>query len=91
MPSQPIDRDLLFGLVALESRFIDRSQLLAAIQDWVKDRSRTLADVLESRASLTGEESTIVDAVIDGKTPDVSDDVRLRFAKLWPARVHEQS
>ena len=89
MASQPIDRDLLFGLVALESRFIDRSQLLAAIQEWVNDRSRTLADVLESRASLTGEESTIVDAVIDGKTPDVSDDIRRRFAKLWPVDPRE--
>ena len=96
MASQQIDRDLLFGLVALETRFIDRVQLLEALEDWVKDQTQSLADVLEARRSLTGDESTLLDAVIDGKVPDVDDELERRFANLLaadasaPATVNER-
>jgi eukaryotic-like serine/threonine-protein kinase len=97
MASQQIDRDLLFGLVALETRFIDRAELLEALEDWVKDETRSLAEVLESHRSLTGVESTLVDAVIDGKAPDVDDELERRFANLLaadtsaPATVKERA
>ena len=67
MASPPIDRDLLFGLVALQMRLIDRVDLVDAIEEWVKDKTRTLGEVLQARNSLTGEESTVVDAVVERK------------------------
>ena len=46
------DRDLLFGLLALQNGLIDQGQLVAAFQAWTRDRSRPLADHLADRGDL---------------------------------------
>ena len=73
MASLPINRDLLFGLVALQMKFIDRVDLVGAIHEWEKDRTRTLGEVLQARNILTGEESTVVEAALEGKLQDQAD------------------
>ena len=40
------DRQLLFGLIALQVGLIDQSQLFAAFQGWARDKARPLADYL---------------------------------------------
>ena len=40
------DRDLLFGLLALQNGLIDQGQLVAAFQAWTRDKARPLADHL---------------------------------------------
>ena len=82
MVSQPIDRDLLFGLVALRMRLIDQSQLFDALQDWVQDNARTLTQVLEARESLTGEQSTLVDAIVEGEIPADDESAATRLVRL---------
>ena len=82
MVSQPIDRDLLFGLVALRMRPIDQTQLLDALEDWVHDKGRTLTQVLEARASLTGEQSTSVEAIVGGEIPVDDESVVTRLISL---------
>ena len=47
------DRHLLFGLLALQTGIINQGQLVAAFQAWTLDKSRSLADHLESRGDLT--------------------------------------
>ncbi len=82
MVSQPIDRDMVFGLVALHMRLIDRGQLVDALEDWVKEKTRTLAQVLEGRGSLTGEQSTLVDAAVEGEIDDDDEFVETRLQKF---------
>ncbi len=82
MASLPIDRNLLFGLVALQMRFIDRVDLVDATQEWVKDKTRTLEEVLRARKSLTGEESTVVDAAVEGKLQEEDDVVESSLMEL---------
>ena len=38
------DRDLLFGLLALQNGLIDQAALVAAFHAWTRDKSRPLAD-----------------------------------------------
>ena len=45
------DRHLLFGLLALQNGIINQGQLVAAFQAWTLDKSRSLADHLEARAT----------------------------------------
>ena len=45
------DRHLLFGLLALQNGIINQVQLVAAFQAWTLDKSRSLADHLEARAT----------------------------------------
>ena len=46
------DRDLLFGLLALQNGLIDQVQLVAAFQAWTRDKRRPLAEYLAFRGDL---------------------------------------
>ena len=45
-------RDLLFGLLALQTGLIDQGQLVAAFHSWTRDKARPLADHLVSLGHL---------------------------------------
>jgi eukaryotic-like serine/threonine-protein kinase len=82
MASLPIDRNLLFGLVALKTRLVDRADLVDALEEWVKDKTRTLGEVLQARNSLTGEQSTVVDAIVERKFQGKDDFVEGSLVEL---------
>jgi hypothetical protein len=58
------DRNLLFGLLALQNGLINEGQLVVAFQAWTLDNSRSLADHLEKRGDLTGAESALLEALV---------------------------
>ena len=43
------DRDLLFGILALQNGLIEQADLIAAFQCWTKERSRRMARILVER------------------------------------------
>jgi eukaryotic-like serine/threonine-protein kinase len=47
------DRNLLFGLLALQNNFIDRDALVDAFHRWVSDHSKPLDNVLVERGALS--------------------------------------
>jgi eukaryotic-like serine/threonine-protein kinase len=57
------DRDLLFGLLALQVGLIDQGQLVAAFQAWARDKRRPIADYLVSRGALDAEQCALLDAL----------------------------
>ena len=58
------DRQLLFGLLALQIGLINQGQLVAAFQAWTLDKSRSLADHLEARGDLDAEDRAAVEALL---------------------------
>ena len=56
MAALAADRDLLFGLLALQNGLIDQVQLVAAFQAWTRDKARPLADHLVARGDLDAEQ-----------------------------------
>jgi serine/threonine-protein kinase len=58
------DRDLLFGLLALQNGLIDQVQLVAGFQAWTRDRDRTLAEHLAVRGDLDPEQRAGVEAMV---------------------------
>ena len=58
------DRDLLFGLLALQNGLIDQDQLVAAFQAWTRDKARPLADHLVARGDLDAEQRAGVEALV---------------------------
>jgi hypothetical protein len=46
MSAVSADRNLLFGLLALQNNFISRDQLVSAFGVWVADKSRPLDEIL---------------------------------------------
>jgi serine/threonine protein kinase/tetratricopeptide (TPR) repeat protein len=60
-----VDRNLLFGLLALQNGLIDQVQLVAAFQAWTRDKSRPLADHLVQRGDLDAEQRAGVEAMVE--------------------------
>ena len=58
------DRQLLFGLLALQNGIVNQGQLVAAFQAWTLDRSRSLADHLVDRGDIDDEDRTAIDALV---------------------------
>jgi serine/threonine-protein kinase len=64
MSSAGADRDLLFGLLALQNGLIDQGQLVSAFQAWTRDRGRPLAEHLAARGDLDAEQRAGVEAMV---------------------------
>jgi serine/threonine-protein kinase len=58
------DRNLLFGLLALQNGLIDQVQLVAAFQAWTRDRNVLVAEHLTQRGDLDGEQRALLDALV---------------------------
>ncbi len=57
------DRQLLFGLLALQTGIINQGQLMLAFQAWTLDKTRSLADHLEARGDLNSAKRGVLDAL----------------------------
>jgi hypothetical protein len=57
------DRDLLFGVLALQIGLIEQGQLVAAFQAWTRDRSRALAEHLVARGDIDGQQQKALAAM----------------------------
>jgi serine/threonine protein kinase/tetratricopeptide (TPR) repeat protein len=64
MAAEPADRNLLFGLLALQNGLIDQDQLLTAFRAWTRDKSRPLAELLVDRGELDGDDRAAVEALV---------------------------
>ena len=52
-PSRPsADRNLLFGILALQMDFISRDALIAAMNAWVLDKAKPLGQILVEQKAL---------------------------------------
>jgi tetratricopeptide (TPR) repeat protein/serine/threonine protein kinase len=58
------DRNLLFGLIALQTNFITREQLVAAFDAWVQDKSLTVAEILERQGALPTAEREVMEKLV---------------------------
>jgi serine/threonine-protein kinase len=65
MAALAADRNLLFGLLALQNGLIDQGQLVAAFQAWTRDKARTLAEHLEARGDLSAVKRALLDALAE--------------------------
>ena len=64
MADSAADRNLLFGLLALQNGLIDQDQLVAAFQAWTRDKGRPLADHLVDRGDLDADQRAVVEAMV---------------------------
>jgi serine/threonine protein kinase/Tfp pilus assembly protein PilF len=59
------DRNLLFGLLALQNGLINQAQLVTAFQAWTLDRARALADHFIALGHLNAAQRTVVEAMAE--------------------------
>jgi serine/threonine-protein kinase len=58
------DRNLLFGLLALQNDFISREQLVAAVSVWLQDKSQSLDVILRKSQTLPEDEHALLSALV---------------------------
>jgi eukaryotic-like serine/threonine-protein kinase len=75
-------RSLLFGLLALQNNFIDRDALLAALNSWVADRSRSPGQILLERGALSPSRHMLLEALVEEHIRLHDDDPRKSLASL---------
>src|SRR5262245_13934715 len=61
MVKEATDRNLLFGLLALQNGLIDQGQLVAAFHAWTRDKERPIADHLVGHSDLDAEQRALLE------------------------------
>jgi len=64
MSSSHVDRNLLFGFLALQNNFISHGDLIAAVSVWLTDKSRPLDEILSQRRALADDERQLLEALV---------------------------
>src|SRR5262245_957229 len=65
-PSRPAsDRNLLFGILALQMDFIGRDALVAAMSAWVLDKAKSLGTILQDQGALAQDERAALETLVD--------------------------
>src|SRR5436305_1754615 len=63
--SQPVaDRNLLFGILALQMDFVSRDALIAAMNAWVLQKSESLGQLLCAQGKLSAERRALLEALV---------------------------
>jgi eukaryotic-like serine/threonine-protein kinase len=61
--SPAADRNLLFGILALQMEFVTRDALIAAMHAWVLAKQRPLGDLLQERGALSPSQRQALDLI----------------------------
>jgi serine/threonine-protein kinase len=64
MSSANSDRNLLFGVLALQMDFLGRDALIAAMHTWVLDKTKPLGAILVAQQALRPDERDLLDALV---------------------------
>jgi serine/threonine-protein kinase len=59
------DRNLLFGILALQMDFISRDALIAAMHAWVLDKAKPLGQILVAEAALRPDNRNLLEALVE--------------------------
>src|SRR5258708_13987348 len=78
------DRNLLFGIIALQNNFVTREQFVAAFDAWVQDKSRSLAEILESQHALAAEQRQVLESLLELFLKKHDGDAEKSLAALSP-------
>jgi serine/threonine-protein kinase len=100
--SHSADRNLLFGIIALQMDFISRDQLIAAMAGWVVEKHKSLGQVLCDQQALAPEDHEAIQSLVrrhllrHGKDPErslaaliaIAEGVRGELSSLGDPDVH---
>lgn len=78
----PADRNLLFGILALQLDFISREQLIGGMQAWVLAKEKSLGDVLQAAGNLSADDRNTLEAVVVRHLQKHHDDPEQSLATL---------
>ena len=81
------DRNLLFGVLALQADFIDAQQFAAACSEWAGRKDTPLADLLVERGWLTDEDRAHVEYLLQRRLKKHEGDAHASLAAVTSPEV----
>ena len=85
MPRIDADRNLLFGIMALQNDFITRDALIAAMNAWALEKHRPIGEILVERGALDPGDRDALEAMIARRLAKHGDDPARSLAALSSA------
>ena len=82
MPNAHADRNLLFGILALQLDFISRDALVAAMNAWILDKAKPLGDILRAQGGLAEDELALLEGLVRKHLEKHRHDPRQSLASL---------
>jgi len=82
--SHAADRNLLFGILALQMDFITRDQLVAGMNAWVLDKTKPLGEVFIEQGALDADNRAWLDAGVERHLAKHNNDPQQSLAALTP-------
>jgi serine/threonine protein kinase len=87
----PADRDLLLGLLALQTGLIDHTALMAAFHAWTRDKARSLADQLVALGYLDAAHRPLLEGLAAAHLARHAGDVERSLAAVPAGRSTRES
>ena len=76
------DRNLLFGIVALQMDFISRDALIEALRDWTTQKDKPLGEILVERGDLSAARRELLEPLVDEHVRRHDDDPAASLASI---------
>jgi eukaryotic-like serine/threonine-protein kinase len=76
------NRDLLFGLLALQNGLVEQDVLLAAFRAWTRDKSRPIAEILASQGGIDDDDRAAIEVLATRHLRHHGDDVERSLAAV---------
>jgi formylglycine-generating enzyme required for sulfatase activity len=80
------DRNLLFGILALQMDFVCRDDLVATMHAWVLDKGKSLGQILREQGKLGEEEHALLEGLVNKHLEKHGGDAEKSLAALGPIR-----
>src|SRR5438105_12369861 len=85
MATPNADRNLLFGILALQMDFISREALVTAMNAWVLAKSKSLGQILTEQGALAPDRHALLEALVKDHLRMHGNDAGKSLAAVTPA------
>ena len=58
------DRNLLFGILAVQMEFVTRDALILAMNAWVLEKTKPLGQILQDQGALSGADHALLESLV---------------------------
>jgi hypothetical protein len=76
------DRNLLFGIMALQMDFISRDELIETLREWTTQKDRPLGQILVERGDLSASRRELLEPLVDEHVRQHDDDPAASLASI---------
>lgn len=82
MAARSVDRNLLFGILALQMDFVSRQALIEGMQAWLLEKQKSLGELLVERGAMTAGNVSLLEPLVDAHVGQHGGEVQQSLAAV---------